>query len=757
MELSIANSRVATFFAGCSVFLRQARCSTLLVCCVAVPGLAVAAPVPRAAAAHISGPITLDGRLDEPAWRDAQSFTLTQQAPKPGQPTPYVTEVRVLATSDAIYFGFDCHDPKPDSVAIHTMRRDGDQSGDDTVSIVLDTYGDRRTGYFFQINAVGARVDGLIDNPQSASLDWDGIWDARTARTADGWSAEIVIPSRTLDFTRGLNEWGLNIERFIPRNGRTWLRWSSPTLDSFLYDLSRAGVLSGMGELEQGKGIELIPYATGKSARFYGASPRSWQASEGVDVTWKITPQLVSVFTVNTDFAETEADARQINLTRFPLFFPEKRSFFLEGANQYTFGLGLGQQFVPFFSRNIGLLDGAQIPLDGGVKLNGRAGKWEIAFLDVQTRETSVPLQVVQDLGLPSPVIPGTNLLASRVSYDFNENLRVGTIFTRGDPEALRQSTLGGIDAVWRTSRFHGDKNLLVGGWTATTQGDVPPGDKLGWGFKVDYPNDLMACQINMNQYGEGFQPLLGFLPRPGTRQTDVGCAYQPRPSKDGPFRWIRQEFFENEYTRVTDPQGILESWEYFMAPINVRLESGDRFEFNWDPHGETLLVPFEVAPGVIIPVGDYTFTRWRVEAQTSGHRPLQFGTTTWFGQFFNGHLTQQENYLKWTSRKGRIQLELDTQNDFAHMPAGNFVQRLWQVQAAYAWNPNLVLTSFIQYDTESRNLGTNTRLRWTIKPGNDLFIVWNHGWERLITRPGLSLVPQTDLIAVKLRWTFRL
>lgn len=717
---------------------------------------AARAETPSVAALKIPGSIILDGKLDEPEWRGAPVITLIQQAPHPGAPTPYKTEVRVLVSKDAIYFGFICHDPHPEAIAMHTMVRDGDQSGDDSVSIVLDTYGDHRTGYYFQINAAGARVDGLIDHPEDVSLDWDGIWDARTSRTREGWSAEIVIPSRTLSFARSHDAWGLNVQRFIARGGRTWLRWSSPTLDSFLFDLSRAGTLTGVGSLEQGKGIELTPYATGKSTRFFGVSPRSWQGSEGGDLTWKITPQLVSVFTANTDFAETEVDSRQINLTRFPLFFPEKRAFFLEGANQYTFGLGLGQQFIPFFSRTIGLLDGTQIPLDGGVKLNGRAGKWNLAFLDVQTRDTTVPHEVVSDLGLHSNVISGTNLLASRISYDVNDNLRVGTIVTNGDPEALRQNTLAGFDAVWRTSKFRGNKNLFLGGWAGTTQGDVVPGDHNGWGFRVDYPNDLLACQMNMNQYGEAFQPLLGFLPRPGTRQTDVGCAYQPRPSKDGPFGWVRQEFFENEYLRVTDPQGILESWEYFMAPVNVRMETGDRFEFNWNPHGETLLAPFEVSPGVFIPAGDYTFTRWRFEAQTSAHRPLQFGTTTWFGQFYDGHLTQQENYLKWTSPKGRVQMEIVTQNDFAHMPEGNFVQKLWQVQAAYAWNPNLILTSFIQYDTDSQNVGANTRLRWTIKPGNDLFIVWNRGWQRLLTRPDLSLVPQTDLIAVKLRWTFR-
>src|SRR5258705_2430925 len=416
----------------------QSRAAARIALCLAVLAsigdvrVAVSQSAPHATALVRPGAsITLDGRLDEPIWREAQPLTLTQQSPKPGAATPYETSVRIIVATDRIYFGFECKDPHPKSLAIHSMRRDetmgrsGGTLTDDTVSIVLDTYGDRRTGYFFQINAAGTRTDGLISDPQSASLDWDGIWDARTARTADGWSAEILIPSRTLSFTRGLNEWGLNLERYVPR-GRLTLRWSSPTLDSFLYDLSRSGRVDGVGALEQGKGIEFVPYGVGKTRESFPGSERSWQGAVGGEVTWKVTPQLVTVFTANTDFAETEVDTRQINLTRFPLFFPEKRSFFLEGANQYVFGLNLGEQFIPFFSRNVGLLDGAQIPIDAGVKLNGRVGRWNLAALDVQTRETTIPQQVQEDLGLSSPVIPGTNLFAGRVSYDFNENLRVG-------------------------------------------------------------------------------------------------------------------------------------------------------------------------------------------------------------------------------------------------------------------------------------------------------------------------------------------
>src|SRR5438477_13037857 len=421
---------------------------------------------PSVTARPSSGSITLDGKLDEAIWRDAPVLRLVQQSPKPQAPTQFNTEVRIIIAEDRLYFGFICHDPEPQRIAVHGMQRDGDLTGDDTVAIVLDTYGDHRTGYFFQINAAGARNDGLISNAQDVALDWDGVWDARTQRTSDGWSAEIVIPSRTLSFTRHGQSWGLNVERFVPRE-RLTLRWSSPTLDSFLVDLSRAGTLSGVGELRQGLGVEFSPYITGRSSSHFHGTPHAWQGATGGDFTWKITPQLVTVFTANTDFAETEVDARQINLTRFPLFFPEKRAFFLEGANQYDFGLGLSEQFIPFFSRRVGLSEsGDQIPLDGGVKLNGRVGRWNLAALDVQTRDATTS----------AGFVPGTNLLAARVSYDVSDKFRVGTLFTNGNPDGVRANRLIGVDAVWRTSTFRRNKNLFIGSWTGRTEGDVGPG-----------------------------------------------------------------------------------------------------------------------------------------------------------------------------------------------------------------------------------------------------------------------------------------
>jgi len=707
------------------------------------------AAISTLAAGHSTGSIQLDGRLDEPAWRDSNTAAeLVQQSPKPGEPTPYKTTVRVLVTGDSLYFGFECIDPDPSKIATHTMKRDGDLGGDDSIALVLDAYGDRRTGYYFRINSAGARVDGLVAGLGDPSLDWDGIWNAATARSGAGWSAEIVIPARTLSFKSGLTTWGVNFERYIARD-RTVLRWTSPTLDSTLYDLSRAGSLDGIEHLKQGLGIEVSPYMAGRTSDVFQQDSRHWLGALGVDATYRITSQMAAVVTANTDFAETEVDSRQLNVTRFDPFFPERRGFFLEGANQYVFGLGLEDSFIPFFSRRVGLYEERQIPISAGLKLNGRAGAWNLGVLDVQTRDSV--------LAGTRETVPGTNLFAGRVSCDVNSKLRIGTLFTNGNPDGIHRNRLTGFDAVWRTSEFLGNKNFQIGGWTAFSSGDIAAGDKKGWGFKADYPNDLFDCSVALTQFGDAMDPALGYLPRPGTRRFDASCTYQPRPSKNGPLRWIRQEFMEHEYYRVTNSQGIVESWRFFWAPINIRLESGDHLEFNWVPWYEYLPEPFEIGKGVTLPVGGYRFDRFRLEYQSSRHRPWEFGTTSWFGTFYNGRLLQQNNYLRFTSPGGKWQTGLTVNQNFGTLDQGKFVERLWQLNLAYAFNPNLVLTSFLQYDNESQNVGNNMRLRWTIKPGNDLFIVWNRGWKRLILTPGdMSLVPDSELFAIKLRWTLR-
>ncbi len=698
------------------------------------------------AATEATSPIRIDGVLDEPAWSSAAVIAdLTQQDPHPGDPTPFRTEVRILVDARGLYFGFLCHDPEPDRIAVHTLSRDAPFDGDDHVAIVLDTFLDLRTGYVFRINAGGARQDGLISGPESESSDWDGIWEGRSVRTADGWTSEVFLPAKTLHFTTETPAWGLNVQRYVPRS-RLTLRWAGISLDAFFIDMRRSGVLSRLEPLRQGIGLSVSPYGL---VRYNWLRDRGGytQGDAGVDVTYDITPSLTGVLTVNTDFAETEADVQQINLTRFPLFFPEKRSFFLEGANLFDFGAGLETSFIPFFSRRIGLFDNRQVPILAGVKVLGHAGPWGIAALDVST--DSLP----PDAG--SPGIPRSNLSAGRVTYDATPHLRLGTIFTHGDPAGVTDNTLGGGDVLWQTSTLFGERNFSLGGWYAHSSGDLPPGDSDGYGFKVDYPNDLWDIAAVFRRFGEALDPKLGFLPRPGTRQYDTYVAFQPRP-QGGPFGWVRQFFFEIEPTLVERLDGTNESWRVFIAPFNVRTQSGEHLEANWAPQFERLFVPFEIAEGVVIPPGDYHFTRYRVEAQSSEHRPWTVGTTTWFGDFFDGRLTQSELYATYTSPAGRHHIELTTENDFGNLPQGDFVERLHQLRWNWAFDPDLVLSFFAQDEVDSGALGWNARLRWTVKPGDDVYLVWNRNWIETSPEEGSHFERASDQIVAKARWTFR-
>ncbi len=696
---------------------------------------------PVVKAGQVNGRIRLDGVLDEPAWRNAGIIPdLTQQEPQPGEPTPYRTEVLVLVDRQNLYIGFVCHDPDPSAITVHTMQRDGNMYGD-AVAVVFDTFGDRRRGYYFKINTAGARLDGLISGTEDVSTDWDGIWDARTRRTPDGWSAEIRIPAQSLRFMPGAESWGFNVQRWIARD-RIMLRWAGTTLDASFEDLRRAGRLEGVAGLRQGKGVSISPYSLAERDADLGDGHRTVKGNGGLDVTYNLTPDLAAVLTLNTDFAETEVDNRQVNLTRFPLFFPEKRSFFVEGSNLFSFGSGLGYSFIPFFSRRVGLYHGRQVPLLGGGKVLGQVGHWNLALLDAVTGN--------------SAAAESANLLAGRMAYDVNKHFTVGAIVTNGDPDGVHDNTLAGLDALWQTSTFRGDKNLSLGEWVAWTGGNAAEGRRTGWGFKLDYPNDLWDIFFTYKEFGDGLDPALGFLPRPGTRWYQGGGAYQPRP-EGGIFNWVRQFYFELYAVYVEDLDGSVESWRVFTAPFNAQTESGEHIEANVAPQFERLDAPFEITDGVVIPIGNYPFTRYRVEAQSSRHRSWRIGTTVWFGNFYSGTLTELESFITFTTPRGHLQLELQSENNFGRLPEGNFIQRLWQLKVAYAFTPDLILSSYTQYDSESRNLGTNTRLRWTLRPGKDLYVVWNHGWEHPIGSDNRSTFqPVSDQLVVKLRWTFR-
>ncbi|HJQ10096.1 MAG TPA: DUF5916 domain-containing protein [Gemmatimonadaceae bacterium] len=693
-----------------------------------------------------SSSVSFDGRVDDTAWSAADSVGLTQVEPNEGVAPSMRTVVRVITSGDAIVFGIRCDDPEPSRIVSYARQRDATLDSEDHLKIVLDTYGDGRSGYVFAVNPNGARYDALIANQgEGENASWDGVWEARTARTPRGWSAEIRIPIRTLMFKRGLDRWGFNIQRRIQRLQETD-RWASAARDYRVTQPSRAGLLVNLPPFDLGLGLSVRPALTGGVGRDSALDDVHNRSHASVDITQRLGANTLASLTVNTDFAETEVDARQVNLTRFPLFFPEKRTFFLEGADIFDFGLGLSSDLdvIPFFSRRIGLLEGEQVPINAGVKVNGRVAGTSFGALAVSTRDVDT---------LPT----ASTMAVVRVKQNVLTESSVGFIATAGDPLHRSGSWLAGPDLTYQTSHFHGDKNFLIGVWGLTVwREDLGSGDRTAAGLKIDYPNDLWDINLKYKRIGDEFDPSLGFVPRPGVHIANVGADWQPRPSHPIAGLHIRQCFWENQLSYISGLTGGWQSYEYFMAPINCRLESGDRGEFNFVPRGERLLAPFEVADGVVIPAGSYYFPRFRLEVGTAAKRRLSAQATWWFGRFYDGHLDQYELTGAWRP-SSLVIVEFSGEHDVGEMPEGNFTQSLAGTRVRLNFSPDLELASFLQYDTESQSFGTNTRLRWTFTPLGDLFVVYNHN---LRTRDPLTLrrelVFASNQLLVKAQYAFR-
>jgi hypothetical protein len=692
-----------------------------------------AAPAVPSATTAPARDIRIDGVLDEAAWSAAPPIgPLVQRDPGEGVPASEATEVRVLFDADNLYFGVTCRDRTPSAIVATQLARDADLDVDDRVVIVLDPFFDHRNGFFFVVNPAGARSDGQIsNNAESLSYEWDGIWSARARVTVEGWVAEIAIPFKTLRFRPDQVVWGLNVERQIKRLEERD-RWASPRRDVWIGNLAAAGRLAGLAGLRQGRGLDVRPYLSG------GEESRDGRFKAGLDVAKNLAPNLTASLTVNTDFAETEVDARQVNLTRFELFFPEKRSFFLEGAGVFEVA-GLGSSnldLIPFFSRKIGLLNGQEVPILFGAKITGRQSGFNIGALDVETRRTS----------LDEGTLPAQNLLAMRLSRNFFEQSWVGVIATRGNPTGQAANSLIGVDAHLATSRFRGGRNLSLDLY-AMRSDDGGRADHA-YGFKADYPNDLWDVALSYKSIGEAFRPALGFVPRTGIRKTDIGVELRPRPGRLG----IRQLFFELRPQLITNLHGRVENWTVFTAPLNLETESGEHLEWNYMPTFEHLDAPFEIRPGIVIPSGSYQWTRFRAEANTATKRRIVVDFAYRWGTFYDGRLRQYAPGLT-VKPNTHLALGFEAERDEASLPQGRFVTQLFAGRLAYSFSPDLSWSNLVQYDSESRVLGFQSRCRWILRPGSDLFLVVSRGWFR---RQDGDYLPSFDTGSAKLQYTFR-
>ena len=693
---------------------------------------------PTLQAGALKGSIEIDGRLDEMDWRNAAPINdLTMMEPAAGGTPTGRTEVRVLASAREIVIGVRCFDPEPSRIVTFTKERDGDFDGEDHLLFVIDPFQDGRSGYVFSVNPGGARLDGLVvSNGERVDKSWDGVWEAATVRDGDGWSVEIRIPVFSVSFAKGLSAWGFNVERRIQRNQETE-RWAAPSRDTKVYQTSRAGLLTQLPDFTLGLGLSVRPALVGGLDHPSRDSSTSAKGDVSVDISKRLGSNLTAAVTVNTDFAETEADTRQTNLTRFPLFFPEKRAFFLEGSDTFGFGLGLSGDIRPFFSRRIGLVSGREAPILAGAKLSGRQGKTSLGGLFVRTRAAS-------------NVAPATSLAAVRVRRNVLEESSLGFIATSGDPLGRSGASTFGVDLTYQNSRFRGSKNFWLGVWGLSARRQGLSGSREAFGVKVDLPNDLWDIAASYRYVGDGFDPSLGFVPRKGVKAYRLGVVYAPRLT--GTF--IRQMFNEFFLDYFMNLKGERESYRVFMAPVNWRLESGERVEANVVPTGERLFAPFEIADGVVIPMGSYDWRRYRLEVETAAKRRLAGQVSWWFGGFYNGRLHQVEVEGTWTPSP-IVSFLLNAEHNIGRLPAGKFDQTLLGVKARLNFSPDLQINSFVQFDNESRSIGTNTRVRWTFDPQGDLFVIYNHNLRDFKESPA-GWARDANGLLVKIQYAWR-
>jgi hypothetical protein len=591
----------------------------------------------------------------------------------------------------------------------------------------------------FAVNPRGARYDALVANRgEGEDARWDGIWEAKTSRNDDGWSLEIRIPLQSLVFDGSTREWGFNIQRRRQR-GQEMSRWASPIRDAKITQTSRAGRLTGLPRFSTGIGLTVRPSLVGGFEKPSADADTEGTFEPSLDIAQRLGSNVTMIATVNTDFAETEVDTRQTNLTRFSLFFPEKRTFFLENADIYDFGIGLQSGFgspdiVPFFSRRIGLFQGEEVPLNGGGKLSGRVGN--TSFGGLVTRTGSV-----------DGLIDATTMATFRVKQDVLEESTAGVIGTIGDPEGRADSYLFGADFTFQTSRLAGDKNFLVGGWGLVTGREGLTGDRTAFGGKIDYPNDTWDVALIFQRIGDGFDPSMGFVPRRGIYNMAGRMTWNVRPSWSW-LRVIRNELFP---TLVLDLDGKWESYRVFTAPLNWHFEGGERLELNINPTGERLVEPFEISDGVVIDPGEYHFIRYRVEGGISPGAKVSPKATLWFGPFYDGTLEQLTVGLN-INPAPIATFEFGMTRNTGHLPAGDFTQDLFSGKVRLNFSPDLELTSFVQYDNESSEVGTNTRFRWTFHPLGDFFVIYNHNIADMMDRWALA----SNQLLIKFQYAFR-
>lgn len=670
---------------------------------------------PTARAVPVNAPPELDGRLTEELWgRAPVQGGFTQRTPNPGRPATELTAFRVVYTDDGLYFGIRACDSRPDRIVAELRGRDVTAlegtydywSEDATVAILLDTFHDHRNAYYFSVNPNGVRSDGVVKSEGARrNFDWNGVWSAGVARDSDGWTAEIHIPWSTLRFPSTREPTiGLNVQRVIRRKTEETF-WAPLSLDQTLWWMSGAGHLEGIRLPEGGsRPLQVKPYVRGSWNEGAASAPSTDGAGDlqvGGDLKVGITQGLTADLTYNTDFAQAEVDEERVNLTRFPLFFPEKRDFFLENAGLFRVGVPNFSEL--FYSRRIGLDErGRPTPILGGGRVTGRVGDYEVGLLDIQTQDARGR--------------PGANHMAARVRRDIGSRSSVGLLATGVLSEGASRDN-GVLAADFNLSPL---RYLSVDGFVAASFQPGSDPDNLGAGGVLHWATDELGVRVVFNEYQQDFEPGLGFLPRGSVRHVQPGGRVAFRP--DWPL--VRRVLVRGISDFVYGRSGTLLTRDAWAHTI-LTLESSDQLLFQANRRLERLREPFEIRSGVEIPAGEYRFTTYRSQLTLSDKRPVSGSAQVEWGEFFSGTWATLD--LRGSLRlHPALQVGPRYSLNRVSLPQGTFTTNVAGVRARFTPDNRVAASTFVQYNDAADRFGVNARLDVRFRPRSHLYLVYN-------------------------------
>ena len=687
-------------------------------------------PPVNISANRIDTRLVIDGSFGEAVWKNAEwKSCFRQSIPHYNQRATERTEVAFLFDTDHIYIGVRCLDSEPDQIVATKLRHRDDIRHDDVVQVIFDTYRDQLRGSVFVVNPLGAKEEGQVNGFRRYNWDWDDVWEVATSLTSDGWQAEFRIPLRVLRFS-GKEEqvWGVNVCRVIRRKREhVYLAPPSPPYD--ISSLNFAARLSGIQNVQPERNLQFKPYFLAGTGYDREDGAQSLLRDIGMDIKYSLTSDLTLDLTFNTDFAQVESDTEQVNLSRFSLFFPEKRDFFLENAQLFTFGAGGGwrRELDAFFSRRIGIHEEDTVPINVGVRLTGKVGRQDVGILSVRTG-------AVEGLGLDEGLY---NVV--RIKRNLAGRSYVGGIFTDSRLGDFRSSTYG-IDGDYYLTRDLSLSALLV-----TVDSPEIENSHTSWQTQLDYTTTPWGARFTHMEVGDNFEPDLGFVRRSGFRRDNLTLRRDFRPDRWG----VRKISFMGWNSWYHTMEGALESLNS-MGRLELDFESGENLQIRVTNNFERLFEPFELSDDLVFPRGDYRFLNSHFEFRTEGSRRWHATASVDLGGYYDGRRRNLRGSLRYIfTNHLSVWTELATyQINSIH---GEIDWRLWRGRINYTHNAYLSVSAFLQYNSSTGDATANLRLRWIHSNDSDFFVVFN---ERRVHELDRWLLQGRDAI-VKLNYRF--